>query len=88
MKNEKENMEVDNVKTLENMINRVLENQELYFKLLIKVTGSTSYVKAVTNNLLKMKMPDQLQLLKGSAAVSDICVRLCEKYGFEIEEEV
>lgn len=77
---------VDMVETLKAMMNTMFENQTLYFELVEKITEKQKQTNAMSKHLMKMKMSDQIKVLKLMADLADVAEDLCEKYGLEVEE--
>lgn len=67
----------------------MLQQQNLYFELLTRVTEGSNVIGAVVRNLLKMNMTDQIKCLQVEALLIEVCTELNEKYGFDdaTEEE-
>jgi hypothetical protein len=56
-------------------------------KCMTNLTENMDAATAASSNLFKMSLPDQLAFLKAASAYTDVGVKLCEKYGFEVTEE-
>ena len=71
------------------MLKNVWQQQNLYFELLTRITESGNVIGAVSRNILKMNMTDQIKLLKVVTPLIEVCTELNEKYGFDdaTEEE-
>ena len=88
----KDDFEID-YKQLSEDIGKMLENvwqqQNLYFELLTRITESGNVIGAVSRNILKMNMTDQIKCLKVVTLLIEVCTELNEKYGFDdaTEEE-
>ena len=88
----KDNFEID-YKQFFDDIGKLLKNmwqeQNLYFELLTRITESGNVIEAVSRNILKMNMTDQIKCLKVVTLLSEVCTELNEKYGFDdaTEEE-
>ena len=88
----KDDFEIDYKQFFED-IGKMLENmwqqQNLYFELLTRITESGNVVGAVSRNILKMNMTDQIKCLKVVTLLIEVCTELNEKYGFDdaTEEE-
>ena len=88
----KDDFEID-YKRISEDIGKMLENvwqqQNLYFELLTRITESGNVIVAVSRNILKMNMTDQIKCLKVVTLLIEVCTELNEKYGFDdaTEEE-
>ena len=88
----KDDFEID-YKRISEDIGKMLENvwqqQNLYFELLTRITESGNVIVAVSRNILKMNMTDQIKCLKVVTLLIEVCTGLNEKYGFDdaTEEE-
>ena len=88
----KDDFEID-YKRISEDIGKMLENvwqqQNLYFELLTRITESGNVIGAVSRNILKMNMTDQIKCLKVVTLLIEVCTELNEKYGFDdaTEEE-
>lgn len=73
----------------EKMLKNVWQQQNLYFELLTRITESGNVIGAVSRNILKMNMTDQIKCLKLVTLLIEVCTELNEKYGFDdaTEEE-
>ena len=71
------------------MLKNVWQQQNLYFELLTRITESGNIIEAVSRNILKMNMTDQIKCLKVVTLLIEVCTELNEKYGFDdaTEEE-
>lgn len=71
------------------MLKNVWQQQNLYFELLTRITESGNVIGAVSRNILKMNMTDQIKCLKVVTSLIEVCTELNEKYGFDdaTEEE-
>ena len=71
------------------MLNNVWQQQNLYFELLTRITESGNVVGAVSRNILKMNITDQIKCLKVVTRLIEVYTELNEKYGFDdaTEEE-
>lgn len=71
------------------MLKNVWQQQNLYFELLTRITESGNVIGAVSRNILKMNMTDQIKCLKLVTLLIEVCTELNEKYGFDdaTEEE-
>ena len=71
------------------MLKNVWQQQNLYFELLTRITESGNVIGAVSRNILKMNMTDQIKCLKVVTRLIEVCTKLNEKYGFDdaTEEE-
>ena len=71
------------------MLKNVWQQQNLYFELLTRITESGNVIGAVSRNILKMNMTDQIKFLKVVTLLIGVCTELNEKYGFDdaTEEE-
>ena len=71
------------------MLNNVWQQQNLYLELLTRITESGNVIGAVSRNILKMNMTDQIKCLKVVTLLIEVCTELNEKYGFDdaTEEE-
>ena len=71
------------------MLKNVWQQQNLYFELLTRITESGNVIVAVSRNILKMNMTDQIKCLKVVTLLIEVCTELNEKYGFDdaTEEE-
>ena len=88
---EKRNMQENETKvnmeeTFKAMMNAMFENQTLYFELVEKVTEKKNYTDMMSKRLMKMKLTDQIKVLKLMADLADVAEDLCKKYGLEVEE--
>ena len=71
------------------MLKNMWQQQNLYFELLTRITESGNVIGAVSRNILKMNMTDQIKCLKVLTLLIEVCTELNEKYGFDdaTEEE-
>ena len=71
------------------MLNNVWQQQNLYLELLTRITESGNVIGAVSRNILKMNITDQIKCLKVVTLLIEVCTELNEKYGFDdaTEEE-
>ena len=71
------------------MLKNVWQQQNLYFELLTRITESGNVVGAVSRNILKMNITDQIKCLKVVTRLIEVYTELNEKYGFDdaTEEE-
>ena len=71
------------------LLKNMWQEQNLYFELLTRITESGNVIGAVSRNILKMNMTDQIKCLKVVTLLSEVCTELNEKYGFDdaTEEE-
>ena len=71
------------------MLKNVWQQQNLYFELLTRITESGNVLGAVSRNILKMNMTDQIKYLKVVTLLIEVCTELNEKHGFDdaTEEE-
>ena len=71
------------------MLNNVWQQQNLYLELLTRITESGNIIGAVSRNILKMNITDQIKCLIVVTLLIEVCTELNEKYGFDdaTEEE-
>lgn len=89
---EKDDFEIDYKRLCEDagkMLKNMWQQQNLYFELLTRITESGNVIGAVSRNILKMNMTDQIKCLKVLTLLIEVCTKLNEKYGFDdaTEEE-
>ena len=65
------------------MLNNVWQQQNLYLELLTRITESGNVIGAVSRNILKMNITDQIKCLKVVTLLIEVCTELNEKYGFD-----
>lgn len=58
-----------------------------YFQLLVKAQNISSYPTVAGEHMYEMSMADQVILLKATIAMGEAAKVLCDKYGFEVEDE-
>lgn len=74
---------------LSQQFEKYMKQEEEYFQLLTKISELTPYETLAVNHATKMKMSDQLKLLRVIVRACEISKTLCEKYNLEeITEEL
>ena len=61
-------------------IKKQIDNEEEYFSSIKRIQELNPYTDTVNENLLKMKMADQVLLFKALIQMGEIAKCLCEKY--------
>ncbi len=73
-------------KTLQKQVNILIAEQNEYFEKISYINERKSISDMVMKNLTKMKLHDQLKIIRLSAKLAAECASLCEKYGLEEDD--
>lgn len=85
-----DNYEIDKdaiIKQMKEMLNKQFNMQTRYFQLLTKLNDSTKQMSAISENIMKLPMSDQVLYLEAAAKTADVAIKLCDKYDLCEEDE-